>query len=87
MNVVERDPSLPHQMHIGMDRKTNKIRVSCNCLAWHKRPDGGARPRRTWMPGEPKDFPEAMAIYNNPDNHNIGRKTRFAYAGAALPDA
>lgn len=63
---MEVDPTLPHQIVIRLVR--NKIRVSCNCLMDYDFSRKGYRERR-FMPGEPKDFEEAKAIYNEPSNH------------------
>lgn len=69
---VERDPSLPHQIVLLVVR--DHIKVTCNCLCYRAANragmKGGGRPRYDHMPGEPRTYEEAKAIYDDPDNHN-----------------
>lgn len=71
-----RDEDLPHQIVLLFDKATHgaPVRVTCNCLAWLH--PNQARTHR-FMPGIPKDTPEALEIYNNPNNHRPNKGQEF----------
>lgn len=79
--AVIRDPSLPHQLVLLVISGSQKIVLSCNCLA--ARPPGGGAPsygvieeRTCW-----KDSREAEVIYRN--FHLRAAKTEPAMAVAS----
>lgn len=66
VKVIDKDPSLPHQIIIGAGRHAGEISVSCNC--W-RHSSSGYKPIDHVTCGE-GTVQKALDIYNLPSNHN-----------------
>lgn len=66
LRVIERDPTLPHQIIIQAGRNVSEASVSCNCLLIAT---GAYKPMGFANFGE-GTVRELTDLYNNPSNHN-----------------
>ena len=66
LRVIDRDPTLPHQIVIGAGRTVSESSVSCNCLLI---PTGGYKPMAYVELGE-GSLQRLLDIYRDPANHN-----------------
>jgi hypothetical protein len=66
LRVIERDPTLPHQIIIQAGRNVSEAGVSCNCMLIAS----GSYKTMGFVPFGEGTSDELMSIYKNPDNHN-----------------
>lgn len=73
VKVVHADPTLPHQLVLGLGRSAGEVDISCNCLALTSK--GGHKPMGTVSYS--KGLDAIWEIYDDPFKHDNRGRVNF----------